>query len=106
MPPRRCLEVDTQGADAVAQIIYLATPLPDTQWTALPAAVRWQVAGVILAAVLLASAAGLLLARRISRPLGKLAVAAQAVAAGDLGQTVPRTRRSPSWPCWARLSIP
>jgi len=73
----------------VLQIVYLATPLPDTQWGAFPIAVRWQLGAVILASVLLASAAGLLLARRISRPLEKLAGAAQAVAAGDLGATVP-----------------
>jgi len=77
------------GDGNMVQIVYLATPLPDTQWTALPVAVRWQLGAVILVAILLASSAGLLLARRISRPLGKLADAAQAVAAGDLGQTVP-----------------
>lgn len=73
----------------VVQIVYLATPLPDTQWAALPIIVRWQFIGVILGAILIASMAGLLLARRISRPLGKLADAALAVAGGDLGQTVP-----------------
>jgi len=73
----------------VLQIVYLATPLPDTQWDAFPIAVRWQLGAVILASILLASAAGLLLARRISCPLEKLAGAAQAVAAGDLGATVP-----------------
>ena len=77
------------GDGNMVQIVYLATPLPDTQWTALPVAVRWQLGAVILVAILLASATGLLLARRISHPLGKLADAAQAVAAGDLGQTVP-----------------
>ena len=74
---------------SVAQIVYLATPLPDTQWGALPLAVRWQFAAAFLAAILLAGAAGLLLARRITRPLGKLAGAAHAVAGGDLSQTVP-----------------
>jgi len=77
------------GDGSVLQIVYLATPLPDTQWSALPAAVRWQLGAVILAAILLASAAGALLARRIARPLEKLAGAAHAVAAGDLSQTVP-----------------
>jgi signal transduction histidine kinase len=73
----------------VLQIVYLATPLPDTQWSAFPIAVRWQLAGVILAAILLASAAGLLLARRVAHPLEKLADAAHAVGAGDLGKTLP-----------------
>ncbi len=78
---------------AVLQIVYLATPLPDTQWSAFPVAVRWQLGAAVLAAVLLACAAGLLLARRISRPLEKLAGAAHAVAAGDLGQTVPEDQK-------------
>ncbi len=73
----------------VVQIVYLATPLPDTQWTSLPVRLRWQLVLVLLAAVLLASAAGLVLARRISRPLARLADAAHAVAAGDLSQAVP-----------------
>ena len=70
-------------------MVYLATPLPDTRWPALPAGVRWQFIGFVAGAGLLASAAGLLLAGRISRPLGALAGAAHAVAAGDLNQTVP-----------------
>jgi signal transduction histidine kinase len=78
----------TSGGN-VLQIIYLAMPLPDTQWSAFPGVVRWQIAAVILASILLAGAAGLLFARRISYPLEKLAGAAHAVAAGDLRQTVP-----------------
>jgi signal transduction histidine kinase len=77
------------GNGSVVQIVYLAEPLPDIQWTALPPSVRWQLAGVILAALLLAGGAGLFFARRISRPLEKLAFAARAVANGDLDQTVP-----------------
>ncbi len=73
----------------VAQIVYLATPLPDTQLGALPEALRWQFAGVLLGAVLLAGAAGLLLARAIANPLSRLAGAAHAVAEGDLAQSVP-----------------
>jgi len=73
----------------VLQIVYLATPLPDTQWSAFPIAVRWQFGAVILASIFLASVAGLLLARRISRPLVRLADAAHSVAAGDLTQSVP-----------------
>ena len=76
------------GDGNVLQIVYLATPLPDTQWSALPVGVRWQLGAVVLAAILLASVAGVLLARRIARPLERLAGAAHAVAAGDLGQTV------------------
>jgi signal transduction histidine kinase len=74
----------------VAQIVYLATPLPDTQWAALPEGLRWQFIGMILFGALLTGAVGLLLARRIARPLGRLAQAAGAVAAGDLEQSVPQ----------------
>jgi signal transduction histidine kinase len=73
----------------VSQIVYLATPLPDTQWSSLPVAVRWQFIGAILISILLACLAGLLLSRRIAQPLEKLAQAAHAVAGGDLGQSVP-----------------
>lgn len=73
----------------VLQIVYLATSLPDTQWSALPLAVRWEFIGVLLLSILLAGLAGLLLSRRISHPLGDLAQAARAVAAGDLEQSVP-----------------
>jgi signal transduction histidine kinase len=48
-----------------------------------------QLAAVLLAALLIASAAGLILSRRISRPLARLADAARLVAAGDLSQAVP-----------------
>jgi len=77
------------GDGQPAQVVYLATPLPDTRWLALPTGVRWQFIAFVAAAGLLASAAGLLLAGRIARPLGSLAGAAHAVAAGDLNQTVP-----------------
>jgi signal transduction histidine kinase len=74
---------------SVTQIVYLATPLPDTRFTALPESVRWLFGGVFLAAVLLAVLVGLLLARQVARPLGQLAEAARAVAAGNLAQSVP-----------------
>lgn len=73
----------------VQQIVYLATPLPDTQWSALPVVIRWQFGVVILVSILLAGGVGVLLARRISGPLEKLAGAAHSVASGDLRQTVP-----------------
>jgi len=77
------------GDGYVLQIVYLATPLPETQWSAFPIAVRWQFIGAILASILVSGVAGLLLSRRISHPLEKMAGAARAVAAGDLGQTLP-----------------
>ncbi len=74
---------------AVVQIVYLATPLPDTQWAVLPDWLRWQFAALILLGVLLTGAVGFLLARRIARPLENLSRAAAAVAQGDLAQSVP-----------------
>ena len=79
--------VDPDGR--VSQIVYLATPLPDTRFSALPDNVRWLFGGVMVAAVALAGLAGMLLARRVAGPLEKLAEAARAVSAGKLGQTVP-----------------
>jgi HAMP domain-containing protein len=73
----------------VSRIVYLASPLPDIGLAALPPTVRWQLAGVLLAAVTLSGAVGWALSRRISRPLGDLARAADAVAAGDLDNEVP-----------------
>lgn len=73
----------------VAQVVYIASPLPDTGLGSLPSAVRWQLLGVIVLAVAVATATGGWLARRISQPLTHLAGAAKAVAAGDLHQAVP-----------------
>jgi signal transduction histidine kinase len=77
------------GDGQVSRIVYVASPLPDTSLAALPVAVRWQLAGVIVMAVVLAGVVGWWLARRISRPLDELARAANAVTSGDLNQTVP-----------------
>jgi two-component system sensor histidine kinase BaeS len=67
-------------------IVYLATPLPPA---GLPSNIVWQLIGVVLAAVVLAGAAGAFLSRRIARPLEGLARAASAVSGGDLNQHVP-----------------
>ena len=74
---------------AVSQIVYLATPLPDTRWSVLPMATQAQFIAVMMGAVLLAWAAGRLLAQRIVRPLSAFSNAAEAVAEGDLHQAVP-----------------
>jgi signal transduction histidine kinase len=74
----------------IVGIAYLATPLPPTN---LPPAILLQLIGAVLAAVLLAGAAGALLSRRIARPLEQLAGAASAVAVGDLAQQVPANSR-------------
>jgi signal transduction histidine kinase len=66
---------------SLSGIAYLAMPLPAG---GLPTGAVLQFAGAILAAVLLAGVAGALLARRISRPLARLAAAADAVSRGDL----------------------
>jgi two-component system sensor histidine kinase BaeS len=67
-------------------IVYLATPLPPAS---LPTEVLLQLIGAVFVAILLAGAAGALLSRRIARPLEGLALAASAVAEGDLEQSVP-----------------
>lgn len=75
----------TAADGSLAGIAYLAMPLPAG---GLPAGAVLQLGGAILAAILLAGVAGALLARRISRPLARLAGAADAVSGGDLGSSV------------------
>ena len=75
------------GADgSVTGLVYLAMPLPAA---GLPGTLLLQLAGAALVAVLLALAAGMLLARRIVTPVQVIAQAAAAVCAGDLNQRVP-----------------
>lgn len=69
----------------ISGIVYIATPLPAT---GLPTSIILQLAGALLVAVLLATFAGTLLARRIARPLEGLAEAATAISKGDLKQRV------------------
>lgn len=69
----------------ISGIVYIATPLPTT---GLPANVVLQLAGAIIVAVLLATFAGTLLARKIARPLEGLASTATAISKGDLTQRV------------------
>jgi signal transduction histidine kinase len=74
------------GEDAIAGIVYLATPLPPAS---LPPDLILQLVGAGAIAILLAGIAGGLLSRRIARPLERLAHAAGAVAGGDLDQNIP-----------------
>jgi len=76
---------------AVTQIVYLATPLPEMSLANLPDILKLQLAGVLLLAIVVAGGAGWLLARRINRPIADLVKAAQAVADGDLSQSVPES---------------
>ena len=71
---------------AVSGLVYLAMPLPQT---GLP--LKWLMAlvGAVMAAVLLASIAGSLVARRVARPMQTLVNAATAVSDGDLTLQVP-----------------
>lgn len=75
-------------AGTVSRIVYIASPLPDTSWAALPVDARWQLLGALGLALGLACAVGWYLSSRIARPLSDLLSAADAVAAGDLGQRV------------------
>jgi len=69
----------------ITGVVYIATPLPAA---GLPANIIWQLIGAIIIAVVLATFAGSLLARRIARPLEGLARAASAISKGDLKQSV------------------
>ena len=69
----------------ITGIVYIATPLPATR---LPADLILQWTGAILLAVLLATLAGSLLARRIAHPLDGLVRAATSISTGDLDQRV------------------
>lgn len=75
---------------SISGVVYVATPLPSG---GLPAEVILQLAGAILAAVLLAAWAGTRLARRLARPIEAIARAAEAVSAGDLEQQAPVDNR-------------
>ena len=66
-------------------IVYIATPLPPA---GLPANIIWQWMGATLLAVLLAASFGGLLARKLARPLERLAEAATAISQGNLQQHV------------------
>jgi two-component system OmpR family sensor kinase len=70
---------------SISGIVYLATPLPAAS---LPTDIILQLAGAVLAAIVIAGVVGTLLSRRIARPLEGLARAASAVANGDLEQSV------------------
>lgn len=74
------------GNGEVSGIVYIASPLAPS---GLPLSVILQLLGALLAAILLAFAAGTLLSRRIARPLEQLAGAARSVAAGNLSEQVP-----------------
>jgi two-component system sensor histidine kinase BaeS len=77
------------GNGRISRLVYLASPLPNTGWNALPVAVRWQLGGVLAGAIILATVVGWWLARRIAGSLHHLVQAANIVAAGQLEQTIP-----------------
>lgn len=70
----------------ITGIIYIATPLPSS---GLPANMILQLLGAVVIAIVLASIAGGVLARKIATPLEELAKAAVAITKGDLKQEVP-----------------
>ncbi|MCD4802273.1 MAG: cell wall metabolism sensor histidine kinase WalK, partial [Anaerolineales bacterium] len=70
----------------VISLVYLSTPLPPS---GLPEKLIYQLAGAVVAAGILASIAGIFLARGIARPLEDLDQASAAVSSGDLTQQVP-----------------
>jgi signal transduction histidine kinase len=66
-------------------LVYIATPLPAA---GLPTHLILQLSGAMVLAIVLATLAGGLLARKIARPLEGLAQAATAISEGDLKQRV------------------
>jgi two-component system sensor histidine kinase BaeS len=71
---------------AVSGLVYLAMPLPQT---GLPFNWLMELAGAALAAIILASITGTLIAQRVARPMQTIARAAAAISDGDLTQHVP-----------------
>jgi two-component system sensor histidine kinase BaeS len=79
------------GEDGIVSgLVYLATPLPKA---GMPFNWLMVLVGAALAAVLFASIAGTVIARRISRPIEAISTAAVAVSNGDLTQKVPVENR-------------
>ncbi len=70
---------------AITGVVYLAMPLPAG---GLPPSLLLRLGGTVLVAILLATFAGLWLARRIARPVERIAHAAEAVSQGDLDSQV------------------
>ncbi len=73
----------------VTSISYIASPLPRLSLDLLPDYFGPQVLGGSAVAMLLAGAAGFLLARSLTRPLGRLKEAASALARGERTPPVP-----------------
>jgi two-component system sensor histidine kinase BaeS len=69
----------------ISGVVYIATPLPAA---GLPTNLILQLIGAIVLALILATLAGSLLARRIAHPFEGLASAANAISKGDLNQHV------------------
>jgi two-component system, OmpR family, sensor histidine kinase BaeS len=75
------------GTDGkVSGVVYLAMPLPVG---GLPVDLLWKLIGAILAAAFLAIISGMLIARRVARPVEAISQAALAVSSGDLDLEVP-----------------
>jgi signal transduction histidine kinase len=74
---------------SITSVVYVASPIPRFSLSLLPATFGWQIAGGIALAVALAGAAGVLLARRLTRPLRRLTDAAAALARGEPALPIP-----------------
>lgn len=75
---------------SITDLVYLATPLPAG---GIPVKTACQLAGAILAAVLLAAAVGIILSQRLARPIERAADAALAVSSGKLDRRLSETSR-------------
>ncbi len=75
-------------AETTGQAIAAEVALPVANITATRQNLLWTILGSIVLAAAVGSALGVLLARRISRPLARLAAAAAALSQGDLTRSV------------------
>jgi signal transduction histidine kinase len=74
---------------SITSVAYVASPIPRFSLSLLPTTFGWQIAGGVGLAIALAGVAGVLLARRLTRPLRRLTDAAAALARGEPAPPIP-----------------
>ena len=72
----------------IAQIVYIATPLPNSGWAALPTSTRQRVMGIMALMVVVTGIIGWQFSQHLAQPLSQIVVGANQVAKGDLNSHV------------------